>query len=110
IGSLRYDKRMIGESNSDLGESDLRFDSFVSDVKRWVDLLAKDKRVSKIIIAGHSEGSLLGMIASAKNKKVNAFISIAGAGRAADVVLKEQVSGITPEAKAIIFPMLDSLK
>lgn len=111
IASLRYDKRGIAESHDAMSkEEDLRFDHYVNDVKEWVEMLSKDKRFNKIIVAGHSEGSLLGMIASVNNKKANAFISIAGAGRPADEILKEQFESVPPSVKEIIFPMLETLK
>ncbi len=111
IASVRFDKRGIGRSHEAMGaEKDLRFDMYVNDVKEWIELIAKDKRFSEIIVAGHSEGSLLGMNASIKNKNVNAFISIAGAGRPADEILKEQLSPTPANVKDIIFPMIDSLK
>jgi uncharacterized protein len=111
IASLRFDKRGIGQSRDAMGEEkDLNFNNFVNDVKEWIDLLSKDQRFSKIIIAGHSEGSLLGMIAAVNNKKVSGFVSIAGAGRPADEILKEQLKNVVPSAKDIIYSMIDTLK
>jgi uncharacterized protein len=111
IASLRYDKRGVAKSQEAVGkEEDLRFDTYVNDANDWIGLLSKDKRFNKIVIAGHSEGSLIGMVAAANNKKVNAFISIAGAGRPADEVLKEQFANVPPTVKDVIFPMIDSLK
>jgi pimeloyl-ACP methyl ester carboxylesterase len=109
IASLRYDKRSVGSSVI-TEEIDLRFDTYISDAKAWTDLLATDPRFSRIIIAGHSEGSLVGMLAAVNNKKVNAFISIAGAGRPIDEILKEQMSGVQPEARSMIYSMLDTLR
>ena len=64
IASVRYDKRGIGESkNSGLQEIDLRFEDYVQDVEGWIKLLKEDDRFSNIIVLGHSEGSLIGMIA-----------------------------------------------
>ncbi|MFL5752402.1 MAG: alpha/beta hydrolase [Bacteroidia bacterium] len=111
IASLRYDKRGIGESSAAIeDELSLRFGTYVSDVNDWISLMAADKRFSKIIVAGHSEGSLLGMIAAAKDSRVRAFISIAGVGRPADEVLKEQLSKVVQPVKEIIFSMIDTLK
>ena len=111
IASVRYDKRGIAHSRDAMGEEkDLRFDTYVNDVNDWIELIAKDKRFSKIMVAGHSEGSLLGMVAAGKNKNVKAFISIAGAGRPADEILKEQLSNVPPSARDIIYPMIDTLK
>jgi len=110
IASVRYDKRGIGGSMAAAKkEIDLRFENYVSDAKDWIDLLVQDKRFSKIIVAGHSEGSLIGMIACNQSKS-NGFISVAGAGRPVAEVLKEQLRSLPPEDTAQIFPMLDKLK
>ena len=91
IASLRYDKRGIGEStNSGLQESDLRFENYVDDVEDWVELLKENNRFSEIIVLGHSEGALIGMIASQKNE-VKKFVSIAGAGISAGDIIREQL-------------------
>jgi uncharacterized protein len=111
IASVRFDKRAIAKSaKAATKEEDLRFETYINDVNDWVKMLAKDKRFSKIIIAGHSEGSLIGMIAASYSKKVNKFISIAGAGSPADEILKEQIAKQTQEYKDIAFPKIDSLK
>jgi len=109
IASVRYDKRGIAESK-DAGpeEKDLRFDNYVNDVTDWIKLLKKDHRFSKIIIAGHSEGSLLGMIA-ANLENVNAYISIAGAGRSADKILKEQLKAQPQQVIDMCYSIIDSL-
>ncbi len=111
IASVRFDKRGIARSRDAMtSEGDLRFDTYVNDVIGWVELISKDKRFSKIVVAGHSEGSLIGMIASAKTKNVKAYISIAGAGRPADEILKEQLSVAPTSVKDIVYPMIDKLK
>lgn len=93
IASLRYDKRGIGASKSaGKDESFLRFEDFVADAQAWVDLLAADKRFSQVIVAGHSEGSLIGMLTAQGRKAVRAFISIAGAGRPAYDIIEEQMA------------------
>ncbi len=91
IASLRFDKRGIGESTSSgIRESDLRFENYVNDVKGWVDLLKESNKFSKIIVLGHSEGSLIGMIASLK-AEVEKFISVAGPGNSAGDIIREQL-------------------
>ncbi|MEZ7497844.1 alpha/beta hydrolase [Flavobacterium sp. Arc3] len=108
IASLRYDKRGVGESkNATKSEANLRFEDYITDVENWIDLLEKDKRFSKIVVIGHSEGSLIGMIASAKADK---FISIAGAGNSADKIIKEQLSKQPKQVQDLTFPIIDSLK
>jgi uncharacterized protein len=109
IASLRYDKRGIaGSKDAGPEESELRFDNYVDDASAWIALLKKDKRFSRIIVAGHSEGSLIGMIAAYK-AKADGFISIAGAGRSADIVLKEQLASQTETIKNGCYSIIDSL-
>ena len=108
IATLRYDKRGIAESKgASKSESDLRFDDYVSDAKEWIQLLKKDKRFSKVIVIGHSEGSLLGMMAATSADK---FVSIAGAGQSADKILKEQLKTQPQQVQDMTFPIIDSLK
>lgn len=108
IASLRFDKRGIAESAKAMSkESDIRFDDFVNDVKSWILYLKKDKRFTEIIVAGHSEGSLIGMLASLKN--VNKYISISGPGNPAYETIKTQLNSQPEAIKNTAFPMLDSL-
>ncbi len=98
ISTLRYDKRGIGASKTAMmSESDLRFETYVMDIVNWISMLKTDERFSEIILLGHSEGSLLGMIAAEKNP-VSAYISVAGPGKSADKILKEQLEGKLPPA------------
>jgi uncharacterized protein len=113
IASLRYDKRGIGTSvNAGSKEEDLRFEDYVNDLISWVKQLKTDKRFNKLYIAGHSEGSLIGMIALQK-EKCDGFISIAGAGRKISDVIIEQLTtnpnnpkNLIDESKRIIDNLL----
>ena len=108
IASIRYDKRGIAESKAALKkESDIRFDDYVNDAKEWIQLLKQDKRFSKVIVIGHSEGSLIGMLAAGK---ADMFISIAGAGQTIDKTLKEQLSAQPKEILELSNPIIESLK
>jgi uncharacterized protein len=108
IASLRFDKRGIGESRAAAKkEADLRFEDYVNDASGWIDMLKKDNRFAKVIVIGHSEGSLIGMIAG--SNKADGFVSIAGAGRSADKILKEQLSSQPEQVKEMCFPIIDSL-
>ena len=96
IASLRYDKRGIGQSRAaGVKEIDLRFETLIDDAAMWAHQLASDKRFSRVIIAGHSEGSLIGMVAAAK-ASAGGFVSLEGAGRPAYDVLAEQLKGKLP--------------
>ncbi len=111
ISVVSYDKRGIAASHAAMTkEADLRFESYINDARAWIDLLAKDKRFSQIIVAGHSEGSLIGMVACEGNKNVSKFISIAGSGIPADEIIKEQIAAQPQQVKDVVYPMLDDLK
>ncbi len=108
IATLRYDKRGIGESKAALiSEANLSFEDLIQDAQQWVQILKENKKFSKIIIIGHSEGSLIGMNAA---KMANGFISLAGAGRSADLILKEQLGAQPKQVQDLCFPIIDSLK
>ena len=96
IASLRYDKRGIGASRAAIAsEADMRFPMGADDAAAWVTKLRADPRFSTVTIVGHSEGSLLGMLAT-QHAAVDGYVSIAGAGRAADKVLREQLGKQLP--------------
>lgn len=100
--SVRYDKRGIGASTAAMrSEADLRFDTYIDDAAAWIDKLARDPRFSSVVVIGHSEGSLIGMVAARKGK-ANGFISLAGAGSAAYDVLRRQLAGKLPGELAVV--------
>lgn len=115
IATLCFDKRGIGESQkAGLDESQLRFGDYVNDVRLWIDLITKDDRFSNIIVIGHSEGALIGILASENNNKVSKYISIAGVGESAANVLREQLEaqliGQSEDMKVQIFSYIDLLE
>ena len=109
IASLRYDKRLVGQSESSVKESQLKIDDYSDDAVSLINMLHDDPRFSSIILFGHGEGSLVGMIASL-DEPIKGFISAEGAGESADKILTEQMKSkpkfIADEFQAI----LDSLR
>jgi pimeloyl-ACP methyl ester carboxylesterase len=109
IATLRYDKRGIALSkNAGLNESELRFESYIDDAVEWVKLLKKDVSFNQIVIIGHSEGSLIGMVA-AQDSKVDQFVSLEGAGQPADQIVREQLKSQPPVIMKQSLPILDEL-
>jgi len=99
IATFRYDKSVLAASKiKGFNEADMNFDDFVVDAKAVVRYFSKEKKFSKLIIAGHSQGSLVGMLA-AEDGAVDAFISIAGAGRTIDQIMTDQVMAQSPMFK-----------
>lgn len=107
IASIRYDKRGIGASSAAAKqEKDLRFDDFIIDAEAWIERMKNNKKLTSITVIGHSEGSLIGMIAAAKADK---FISLAGAGQKSSLLLKEQFAAQPKEIYEQAVVILDSL-
>lgn len=112
IATVRFDKRGIGKSAAaGLSEDRLRFDDYVEDAVDWIAKIRADGRFGRVAIAGHSEGSLVGMIAAARTP-VDAFISLDGAGRPAADILRAQLSDrlrTSPALLAASKRIIDSL-
>jgi pimeloyl-ACP methyl ester carboxylesterase len=93
IAVVRFDKRGVGQSIAAARrEQDLRLETYVEDAAAWMKMLRGDPRFQTLAVIGHSEGALIGMLAS-KQVPPDAFVSIAGAGRDAPTVLREQLQG-----------------
>jgi pimeloyl-ACP methyl ester carboxylesterase len=93
VATLRYDDQGIGESTSAAPAKveDFRFDMEVTDAAHWVSLLRKDVRFSKVILAGHSQGSLTAILA-ARQAPIDGWISLAGAGRPVGRLIHDQLA------------------
>ncbi len=95
IATFRYDKRalsMLKKGASEKQIKQLRFSDFVNDTKKVIDFFVKRNRYNNIYIIGHSQGSLVGMLAVTEN--VTGFISIAGAGNSIDKIITEQIAAM----------------
>lgn len=110
ISTVRFDKRGIAKSAyAGFDESSLIFEQYANDVVTLIDYF-KDKGFKDIYLIGHSEGSLVGLIA-AKKRNVSGFVSLCGAGSPIDLVLRKQVKPQLPEPAYEQFgKILDSLK
>lgn len=109
IDVFSFDKRIFAQmASGKINEKELSFDNLIGDVQDIILYFKAKKQYRKIIIAGHSEGSLIGMIAA--NGNADAYISLAGAGRTIDFVLEEQIEKQAPQLKEEIRKDLDLLK
>ena len=111
IASLRFDKRGIGASVGAFkgGEQDLRFEDYIRDAEEWVSLLKNDSRFSSVIILGHSEGSLIGMVAAQK-ALVEKFISLAGPGVTMQATLRRQLADQPAYILSMSLPIIEQLE
>lgn len=110
ISTYRYDKRGIGKSVSEkLNESDMRFDDFANDADSIVAYFRR-QGYKEIFVAGHSEGSLLGMLV-AQDENIDGYISISGVGMPANKILEKQLSGKIPNlSDSAINALLEQIK
>jgi uncharacterized protein len=112
IATFRYDKRGIGESISpDFNQANVVFDDYVKDAEMIFNYLHDSLGFKNIYFIGHSEGSLIGMIASQK-KAVKGYVSIAGPGRPINVVIEEQenASSLPDSMKRKVILIFNELK
>jgi len=92
VATFRYDKRVVKQLKTRTFDKNIRFDDFVTDAKSVVTYFKPS--YSSIIIAGHSQGSLVGLLACEAG--VDGFISLAGAGNPIDQIILEQITKTAP--------------
>lgn len=110
IASLRYDKRGLkGNPMGDQKEADLIFDEFVEDAMLWIRYLQGLQGISDIHVLGHSQGSLVGILA-AQDAEVQSIISVAGSGSPIDEIIREQLQMQPPVLQQASAVVLDSLE
>lgn len=109
ITTFRFDKSVLSYTKDDKEKIEaLTFDVFIDEAIAVIEHFKNSNQYSKIIVAGHSQGSLLGMIASKKN--VDGFISLAGAGSTIDTILIEQIRKQAPFLKEETIKIVSEFK
>lgn len=109
IASFRYDKRIIKMIEMhNIDERKIRFSDFIDDAVLVLNHFKKDSRFSKIYIIGHSQGSLIGMVAAQQG--ADGFVSIAGAGQEIDDVIIDQLAVQAPGLKESARTAFDDLR
>jgi len=93
IAFFSYDKRTTNPKNAAF-LNDILIEDFVSDIKVVISHFKNDARFTSIILIGHSQGSLLAMIAS---KNADKYISLAGAGETIDKTIVRQITNQSKE-------------
>ena len=94
IASFRYDKHSLRQIKKGKYNLDYDFDIFIDDAKAALRHFKSKNNFSKVYVLGHSQGSLVGMIAA--NGRADGFISIAGAGQSIDEVIIYQIIASSP--------------
>ncbi|MBK42743.1 MAG: alpha/beta hydrolase [Flavobacteriaceae bacterium] len=106
ISTFRYDKRVVKQINTKNMDEEILFDDFVEDTKSAINFFRQT--YDKIIIAGHSQGSLVGLLAL--DEKVAGFISMNGAGQTIDEIIKTQITKSAPSLANQTIDVLNKLK
>lgn len=109
VATYRYDKSIISMLKAaNFKEGDILFSKFIEEAKSVITFFKNSNKYAKIYVAGHSQGSLVGMIAS-KNL-ADGFISLAGPGTSIDNTLREQLVKSLPQLEESITKTLVKLK
>lgn len=94
IASYRFDKRSYTLIKERKNTDNISFDDFVTDAQTVVAHFKDDTRFNKIILAGHSQGSLVAMLAM--TDYIDGFISISGPADPIDETIVKQVAAQAP--------------
>jgi len=106
IAFYRYDKRTATPANIKKN-SNIFLTDFVADAQVAINHFKTDKRFKKIYVIGHSQGSLVAMLALTKD--IDGYISLAGPGESIDKTIIRQVSAQSPEFGEIAKKHFDEL-
>lgn len=104
----RYDKRNATPNNLKYTIKSFQFEDLVNDVKSVLDKFKDDKRFNSIILIGHSQGSLVAMLAV--NEYVDKYISLAGLGESADQTIIRQITSQSADFGEIAKSHINELK
>ena len=88
IATFRYDKRIVKQIRNQNIDKNISFYDFVIDARSVIGFFKS--KFETIIVAGHSQGSLVGLLAL--DAGASGFISLAGAGKPIDEILEEQIA------------------
>lgn len=92
IASLRYDKRVLPGTKGTVDIATLSLADFATDARAAAESLATDKRFSRVLLLGHSEGASLALLAAQSGPPVAGAVSVSGLGRPVTTVIRQQLS------------------
>ena len=101
IASVRYDKRVLGDNLQKMDLSSISIDDFIADAIAGARRLVADRRFSKVILIGHSEGAELVLQAVNRGAPAAGIVMMSGVGRPITVVLREQLSKQLPPPELV---------
>lgn len=94
IATFRYDKRILRASALGLQAQNIKLQDFVTDLQAAIHYFVTNNSYQKIVILGHGQGSLVGMLAI--NDHIDSFISIAGNAQSIDNIIVQQLEQQAP--------------
>ena len=113
VATVRIDKRGVaGSAAAAVAEQNLTFQTYVDDARAWAAEVARLTGRPCVWLIGHSEGSQIALAAAQDgNPSVCGLVLLAGAGRPAGVILREQFQAGLPQAlQAPAFAALKGLE
>ena len=110
IATLRYDKRGAGGWKPEFGKpEDFRFKDFVDDAVSLVNYLRSSGKFSKVVVVGHSEGGLVGIL-TARRVPVDRLVLLVTAARKQGELVKSQLEKtVPPDIYAPIAKAIDAI-
>jgi hypothetical protein len=111
IATLRYDKRGAGGWKPEFGRpEDFRFKDFVEDAVALVTYLRSSGKFSQIIVAGHSEGGLVAILA-ARRVPIDRLVLLVTAARRQGDLVKAQLEKkqLPPDVLQPIMKAIDAI-
>ncbi|MFL6863895.1 MAG: alpha/beta hydrolase [Allosphingosinicella sp.] len=92
VSTVRIDKRGMFGSRAALADANaVTIGDYAADVHAWVAAVRARTGARCVWIAGHSEGGLVALAASARPEGICGLVLIAAAGRPLDAVVREQL-------------------
>lgn len=106
IAFFSYDKRTAVKENFE-NIKDIKFEDLVNDVEIIINYFKTAYNFSDIILVGHSQGSLTGILASGK---VDKFISVSGVATSIDETIIAQIKKNAPFLSEVVVSHFKELK
>ena len=107
IAFYSFDKRTANKNNKASLLKGVFLKDYVTDVQIAINHFKKEDRFSKIVLVGHSQGSLVAMLAS---ENIDNYISLAGPSKSADQVIIDQIKESAPFLDSITKAHFKELK
>jgi pimeloyl-ACP methyl ester carboxylesterase len=108
ISTLRIDKRGLFGSKAAIADpAAVTIADYAADVHSWARAGRRLGRAKCIFVAGHSEGALVALAAAQNPRDICGVITLAGAGRPLDQVLRQQLKANPANAPILAEALAD---